>query len=103
MEDMESQEHRGELLIYNEGDLRVHVRVDGATVWLTQRLMADLYQVSVKTVNEHLVNIYDENELDSGTTIRKFRIVQTEGQRQVERDVEHYNLDAIIAVGYRVR
>mgnify|MGYP000247651846 CR=1 FL=1 len=93
----------GQLLIYQDGSLRVQVRIDGATVWLTQRLMAELYQVSVKTVNEHLVNIYAENELDPAATIRKFRIVQTEGTRRVSRLVEHYNLDAILAVGYRVR
>jgi len=93
----------GQLLIYQDGALQVQVRIDGQTVWLTQRLMAELYQVSVKTVNEHLVNIYAEQELDSSATIRKFRIVQTEGARQVSRMVDHYNLDAILAVGYRVR
>jgi len=89
--------------MYQDGSLRVQVRIDGRTVWLTQRLMADLYQVSVKTINEHLVNIYAEKELDPEATIRKFRILQTEGSRQVSRMVEHYNLDAILAVGYRVR
>lgn len=93
----------GQLLIYQDGALRVQVRIDGKTVWLPQRLMAELYQVSVKTINEHLVNIYAEHELDSSATIRKFRIVQTEGTRQVSRMVDHYNLDAILAVGYRVR
>lgn len=93
----------GQLLIYQDGSLRVQVRIDGKTVWLTQRLMAELYQVSVKTINEHLVNIYAENELDPSATIRKFRIVQTEGTRQVSRMIDHYNLDAILAVGYRVR
>lgn len=93
----------GQLLIYQDGALRVQVRIDGKTVWLTQRLMAELYQVSVKTINEHLSNIYAEHELDPSATIRKFRIVQTEGSRQVSRMVDHYNLDAILAVGYRVR
>jgi hypothetical protein len=93
----------GQLLIYQDGNLRVQVRIDGKTVWLTQKLMADLYQVSVKTVNEHLVNIYNEGEIEPASTIRKFRIVQNEGVRQVSRMVEHYNLDAILAVGYRVR
>ncbi len=65
--------------------------------------MADLYQVSVKTINEHIVNIYDEAELSPDATIRKFRIVQTEGKREVTRIVDHYNLEAILAVGYRVR
>lgn len=93
----------GQMLIYTEGGTHLQVRLDGQTVWLTQRLIADLFQVSVKTANEHLVNIYDENELDPVATIRKFRIVQTEGTRQVSRLVDHYSLDAILAVGYRVR
>ena len=80
----------GQLLIYQDGALRVQVRIDGKTVWLTQRLMAELYQVSVKTINEHLVNIYAEHELNSSATIRKFRIVQTEGSRQVSRMMAKY-------------
>lgn len=93
----------GQFLIYSDGGHSLRVRIDGQTVWLTQRLIADLYQVSVKTVNEHLVNIYDERELAPKATIRSFRIVQFEGSRQISRNVEHYNLDAILAVGYRVR
>jgi len=93
----------GQLLIYQDGALRVQVRVDGRTVWLTQRLVASLYQVSVKTVSEHLTDIYAEGELALEGTVRKFRIVQTEGTRQVSRVIDHYNLDAILAVGYRVR
>ena len=93
----------GQLLIYHDGALNVQVRIDGQTVWLTQRGMAELYQVSVVSINEHLANIYKEAELNIGATIRNFRIVQTEGERQVSRIVEHYNLDAILAVGYRVR
>jgi hypothetical protein len=87
----------------NDGGSAVRVRIEGETVWLTQRLMADLFQVSVKTVNEHLQNIYAEDELRPEATIRKFRIVQTEGAREVSRTVDHYALDAILAVGYRVR
>jgi hypothetical protein len=93
----------GQLLIYNDGATRLQVRLEGSTVWLSQRLIADLFQVSVKTANEHLVNIYSEGELDPEATIRSFRIVQTEGSRQVIRAIDHYNLDAILAVGYRVR
>ena len=89
----------GQLLIYQDGALRLQVRIDGKTVWLTQRLIAELYQVSVKTVSEHLRSIYGEHELGPAATIRKFRIVQTEGSRQVSRVVDHYNLDAILAVG----
>jgi hypothetical protein len=94
---------QGQILIYQDQATRLQVRLEGRTVWLTQRLMAELYQVSVKTVNEHLTNIYDDGELDRGATIRNFRIVQHEGTRDVARHVDHYNLDAILAVGYRVR
>jgi hypothetical protein len=101
--ELEAPSPGGQILIYQDGGLNLQVRLDGQTVWLTQRLIAELFQVSVPTVNEHLANIYDEEELDAGATIRKFRIVQTEGQRQVTRLVDHYSLDAILAVGYRVR
>lgn len=93
----------GQILIYRDNDLNLQVRLDGKTVWLTQRLIADLFDISVPTVNEHIANIYDEEELAAEATIRKFRIVQTEGTRQVSRLVDHYNLDAIVAVGFRVR
>lgn len=93
----------GQFLVYTDGGLNLRVRLGGQTVWLPQKLLAELFQVSVPTVNEHLANIYDEGELSPEATIRKFRIVQTEGARQVSRLVDHYNLDAILAVGYRVR
>lgn len=94
-----------EILFYSraDGQTQVQVRLFEETVWLTQRLMADLYGKDVRTVNEHLKNIYEEGELDAQATIRKFRIVQTEGKREVSRFVEHYSLPAIIAVGFRVR
>jgi len=94
-----------EFLLYQTegGETRVQVRLYEGTVWLTQRLISDLYQKSVKTINEHIKNIYDEGELNPQATIRKFRIVQPEGDRQVERLVDFYNLDVILAVGYRVR
>ena len=93
----------GQILIYQDGGARLQVRLEGRTVWLSQRLIAELFQVSVKTANEHLVNIYAEGELDLEATIRNFRIVQREGSRDVARNIDHYNLDAILAVGYRVR
>lgn len=95
----------GEFLVYvgDDGASRVHVRIGGGTVWLTQKLMADIYGKDVRTINEHLQNIYEEAELDPGATIRKFRIVRTEGNREVNRLVDHYSLPAILAVGYRVR
>jgi hypothetical protein len=101
--DLQPLPPEGQLLIYQDGATRLQVRLEGQTVWLPQRLLAELYQVSVKTVNEHLINIYNEGELDREATIRKFRIVQREGARDVSRNIERYNLDAILAVGYRVR
>ena len=94
-----------EIVFYQgeDGRSRIQVRLDGGTVWLTQRLLADLYQVSVPTINEHISNLFDEQELAPEATIRKFRIVQPEGKREVSRLVDHYSLDVILAVGYRVR
>ena len=93
----------GQVLIYHDGATQLQVRLEGRSVWLSQRLIAELFQVSVKTANEHLVNIYSERELDPEATVRSFRIVQTEGSRQINRAIDHYSLDAILAVGYRVR
>jgi hypothetical protein len=93
-----------EILLYStpDGAVRVEVVFEDETFWLTQKKMAELFGVNVRTVNEHLGNIFISNELQKNPTIRKFRIVQTEGTREVAREVEFYNLDAIIAVGYRV-
>jgi hypothetical protein len=95
----------GELIVYQGQGLQepIQVRLEGDTVWLNQKLMAELYGVSIPTVNEHIANIYEDEELRPEATIRKFRIVQTEGNRQVKRLVDHYNLDMILAVGFRVR
>ena len=93
----------GQVLIYLAGDRQIDVRLDGQTVWLSQRLIADLYQVTVANVNQHLKAIYEEGELVPRATIKQYLIVQTEGQREVSRQVDHYNLEAILAVGYRVR
>jgi hypothetical protein len=96
---------KGDIILFQSGDglIKVQVRFENNSVWLSQKNISTLFQVSVKTVNEHLVNIYDEKELSPEPTIRKFRIVQLEGKREVSRTVDHYNLEAILAVGYRVR
>ena len=93
-----------EFLIFTAqaGEKGIEVRLEDETVWLTQKLMAALFEVSVPTINEHLANLYKHCEIEATATLRKFRIVQTEGSRQVGRDVDFYNLDAIIAVGFRV-
>ncbi len=95
----------GEMLLYEteDGTARVECRFIDESLWLSQSLIAVLFGVSVKTANEHLKNIYDSDELHPEATIRKFRIVQIEGERQVSRNIDHYNLEAILAVGYRVR
>jgi hypothetical protein len=95
----------GSLVLYTseDGTTRVQCRFVDETIWLTQALIAELYQVSVPTVNEHLKGVYADREVDDVATIRSFRIVRTEGTRQVSRDIEHYSLPAILAVGYRVR
>src|SRR3989338_7788122 len=91
-------------LIYTtpEGDAKVDVFLHDDTIWLTQKKMAELFNVEISTINEHLKNIYLTKELEKNSTIRDFRIVQQEGERDVEREQIFYNLDAIIAVGYRV-
>jgi hypothetical protein len=80
----------------------VEMRYEDENIWLTQKMMAVLYDVDVRTVNEHIKKIYSDSELREGSTIRKFRIVQMEGNRQVSREVNHYNLQMIIAVGFKV-
>ena len=94
-----------ELILYQteDGRTRIQCRFEEGNVWLTQALIAELYQVAVSTVNEHLKGIYGDGELPREPTIRKFRIVRFEGARQVARELEHYSLAAILAVGYRVR
>jgi hypothetical protein len=96
---------QSEIILYQteDGRTRIQSRFDHDTLWLTQALIAELFEKDVRTINEHLVNIFDERELAREATIRKFRIVRTEGKREVAREIEHYNLDAILAVGFRVR
>lgn len=85
-----------------ESNVSFEMRYEEENIWLTQKMMAALYDVGLPTINEHIKKIYADSELDEASTIRKFRIVQTEGKRQVEREVIHYNLQLIIAVGFKV-
>ena len=85
-----------------ESDESVEMRYEDENIWLTQKMMAVLYDVDVRTVNEHIKKVFNDQELSEKATIRKFRIVQTEGSRQVTRDALHYNLNMIIAVGFKV-
>ncbi|HWR58525.1 MAG TPA: RhuM family protein [Thermodesulfovibrionales bacterium] len=94
----------GDIIFYTTPDGAVHIEVffQNETFWLSQKKMAELFGVEVHTINYHLKEIFNSKELEEQATIRKIRIVQKEGSRNVARDVEFYNLDAIIAVGYRV-
>jgi hypothetical protein len=105
MSDHEKPPPMSELVLYRTQDAqtRIEVRLEGDSVWLSQRQMAELFEVTIPTINEHLAGIHAEGELEAERTLRKFRIVQLEGEREVRRLVDHYALDAILAVGYRVR
>ena len=95
----------GEIIIYQntEGSIKIDVRLEEETVWLTQEQMATLFGKGRSTVAEHISNAFEEGELEQRATCRKFRQVRMEGKREVEREIEHYNLDVIISVGYRVK
>lgn len=92
--------HQSDFLLYtaSDGMVKIDVFVEQETVWLTQKNLAQLFSVDVRTISEHLCNIFDSKELKESATIRKIRTVQMEGSRNVSRDLEFYNLDAIIAV-----
>jgi hypothetical protein len=91
-----------DLVIYNDGELELDVSIEADTIWLTQKQIAELFEVTIPNINMHIKAIYKEEELFENRTIQKYLIVQQEGKREVKREVEHYNLDVIISVGYRV-
>lgn len=95
----------GNILIYqNEnGDTKVDAYFNDSSIWMTQKSICELYQLSKSSISEHISNIYSDGELSREATVRKFRTVQFEGSRQVNREMEYYNLDMILAIGYRVR
>ena len=90
------------IVVYNTGELEVNVSIEEETLWLNQKQLGELFKVEIHTINYHIKNIFKQKELEKIPTIRKIRIVQQEGNRKVEREVEHYNLDMIISIGYRV-
>ena len=94
----------GEVIVYEtpDGEARVDVRLEQETVWLSQRAMAEVFQTTPENILIHLKNIFSGNELEEGPTTKDFLVVQAEGKREVKRRIKHYNLDAIISVGYRV-
>lgn len=97
--------NNSQIIIYQteSGQTKIDVRLEKETVWLTQKTMAELFQTSVPNINMHLKNIFEEGELKPEATIKEFLIVRQEGNREVNRNIEYYNLDAIISVGYRIK
>ena len=104
-EDLSTINNTGNLLLYQteDGLTRIEVKIVNDTVWLTQMQMAELFQKDKRTISEHVNNVFADKELKKGATVRKFRTVQPEGNREVKRTSEYYNLDMIISVGYRVK
>lgn len=94
--------NKSDMLIYNDGELELNVSVTQDTLWLTQKQLGELFNVESHNITYHIQNIYKQKELEKNPTTQKIRVVQKEGKREVERDVDHYNLDMIISIGYRV-
>jgi hypothetical protein len=103
--EMKEKANEVKLLIYqnSDGNIRIDVRLEEETVWLNQAQLITLFQKSKATISEHIKNVFEEGELSPAATVRKFRTIQFEGNREVERKIDYYNLDMIISVGYRVK
>ena len=91
-----------DVVVYSDGEIELKVPVNEETIWLTQKQLSELFEVTVPNINMHIKAIFKEEELFENRTIQKYLIVQKEGSREVKRSVEHYNLDMIISLGYRV-
>jgi len=102
---MENLEHNNEIIIYTAdgGDPNIKVRIEGETVWLTQAQLSELFGTTKANISIHIKNILEEGELTKKATVKEYLIVQKEGSREVSRHIEHYNLDLIISIGYRVK
>src|SRR6056297_2220304 len=100
-----SGDSKGEIIIYDpgKGGVKLNVRLENETVWLTQQMMAELFQTTKQNISLHIQNVIKEGELDSRATVKDFLTVQKEGGREVKRTLEFYNLDMIISVGYRIK
>jgi len=96
---------KSQIVIYKlpSGETKIDVRFDGDTVWLTQNSLAELFLTTKNNISLHVKNIFEEGELVQDTTVKKFLTVQKEGERKVSRDLEYYNLELIISIGYRVK
>ena len=104
-QNMQDDQNKGEIVVYqsDDGRIKLEVRLQDETVWLTQQLIAELFQTTVPNISMHIRNIFEEGELTPEATIKKFLTVRREGSRDVRRELEFYNLDMIISVGYRVK
>ena len=104
MKSVKEKSNDDQILIYQnkDGGIKVEVRMEDETIWLSQQMIAKLFGVTKSTISEHFSSIFESKEITRQATVRKFRTVQKEGSREVSRDLEFYNLDAIISVGYRV-
>lgn len=102
---MKKDNLKSQIIIYKteDGLTKIDVRFDGGTVWLTQNILAELFQTTKQNISLHIKNIFEETELSREATVKKYLTVQNEGRRKISRELEHYNLDMIISVGYRVK
>ncbi|MDD2894649.1 MAG: RhuM family protein [Aliarcobacter sp.] len=90
------------IVLYNDGELELKVSVNEETIWLTQKQLSELFDVTKQNISLHINNIFKDKELNANSTVKFFLIVQKEGNREIQRNIEHYNLDMIISIGYRV-
>ena len=97
------QEDKSNIVVYNDGELELNVSVENETVWLNRNQISELFGRDIKTIGKHISNIFKDKELEIHSTVAKFATLQKEGEREVKRDIEYYNLDVIISVGYRVK
>ena len=105
MHELVSKESGGEFLLYqtDDGQVNLEVRLQNETIWLTQQMMAELFRTSKQNISHHIHSIYEEDELQPEATVKKYLTVRREGNRDVRRELDFYNLDMIISVGYRVK
>src|SRR3989339_761069 len=96
---------KGQFLVYSteDGEIKIDVRLENETVWLTQQLMAELFQTTKQNISLHIQNVFEESELTPNATVKEILTVRQEGDRNVQRNLEYYNLDMIISVGYRIK
>ncbi len=99
---MNRLENNSNIVVYDDGEIELDISIDNNTIWLNQKQIAELFDVTKQNISLHIIAIYKDKELDKNPTIKKYLTVQKEGNREVSRDIEHYNLDMIISIGYRV-